>query len=123
MSKRIMLIEDAPLHQKLFTIWLQMDGYTVHVINDERLAHTEAARSQPDLIIADIRLPHMDGRDVIRTLKTRPETSHIPILAVTVLNSRKDQDSCYAAGADIFLNKDIRRNELLEAVRWFGRKY
>ncbi len=122
MPKSVMLIEDTALHRKLFTIWLEMDGHTVTVVNDERLAQTEAARSQPDLIIADIRLPHMDGRDVIRSLKSRPETSHIPVLALTVLSEREDEATCYAAGADIFLNKDIRRAELLEAVRWFGGK-
>lgn len=120
MSKRVMLIEDTVLHRKLFTIWLEMDGHVVHVVNDERMAHSEAARSQPDVIIADIRLSHMDGRDVIRSLKSRLDTRHIPVLALTVLNSREDESSCYAAGADIFLNKDISRVDLLEAVRWFG---
>lgn len=120
MSKTIMLIEDTALHRKLFTIWLQMDGHVVHVVADERMAHTEAVAVQPDLIIADIRLPHIDGKDVIRTLKSRAETSHIPVVALTVLNSREDQEACLAAGADTFLNKDTRRTDLLDTVRRFG---
>jgi two-component system cell cycle response regulator DivK len=119
MPKLIMLIEDTALHRKLFTIWLQMDGHTVHVVADERLAHTEAVTVRPDLIIADIRLPHIDGKDVIRTLKSRHDTRHIPVVALTVLNSREDQEACLAAGADTFLNKDTRRTDLLDAVRRF----
>ncbi|RYE95841.1 MAG: response regulator, partial [Oxalobacteraceae bacterium] len=53
MSKRIMLIEDEPLHRKLYTIWLQLDGHTVHAVSDERLAYVEAANVLPDVIIAD----------------------------------------------------------------------
>lgn len=120
MSKLIMLIEDTALHRKLFTIWLQMDGHVVHIVADERLAHTEAVAVQPDLIIADIRLPHIDGKDVIRTLKSRDDTRHIPVIALTVLNAREDQEACIAAGADGFLNKDTRRTDLLDAVRRFA---
>ena len=74
MSKLIMLIEDTALHRKLFTIWLQMDGHVVHVVADERMAHTEAVSVRPDLIIADIRLPHIDGKPY-RTLKRHLSTN------------------------------------------------
>ncbi|RYF00870.1 MAG: response regulator [Oxalobacteraceae bacterium] len=117
MSKCVMLIEDEPLHQKLYTIWLQWDGHIVHHVPDERLAYVQAAQVQPDVIIADIRLPHLDGREVIRTLKARAETKHIPVLAITVLDAVEDEDACYSAGADLFLNKRAGREVLLAAVR------
>jgi two-component system cell cycle response regulator DivK len=116
MSKRVMLIEDEPLHRKLYTIWLQLGGHTVHTVTDERVAYVEAAKVRPDVIIADIRLPHLDGREVIRTLKARHDTNHIPVLALSVLNTIDDEDACYKAGADVFLNKRVGREALLAAV-------
>lgn len=116
MSKLIMLIEDTALHRKLFTIWMEMDGHTVHAISDERLTYTEAARVRPDIVVADIRLPHMDGKDIIRTLKAGRDTHHIPVIAWTVLDSRQDREACYAAGADVFLNKGASRTAISQAV-------
>lgn len=116
MSKRIMLIEDEPLHRKLYTIWLQLDGHTVHAVSDERLAYVEAANVLPDVIIADIRLPHLDGREIIRTLKARQDTRHIPVVALTVLDTVEDEAACYSAGATIFLNKKAGREAFLSAV-------
>ena len=117
MSKQVMLIEDEPLHRKLYTIWLQLDGHTVHPVADGRLAYLEAAKVQPDVIITDIRLDCLDGVDVIRTLKTRQETRHVPVLALTVLDTNDVEAACYEAGADIFLNKKVGREVLLAAVR------
>jgi two-component system cell cycle response regulator DivK len=117
MSKQVMLIEDEPLHRKLYTIWLQLDGHTVHSVPDERLAYLEAAKIRPDVIITDIRLTHIDGREIISMLKARQDTNTIPIVALTVLDTNEIEEACYKAGANVFLNKKVGREALLAAVR------
>ena len=84
---QVMSIKDEPLHRRLFTIWPQLEGHTVHPVADGRLAYLEATKVQPDVIITDIRLNFIDGLDVIQTLKTRQETRHVPVLALTVLDT------------------------------------
>lgn len=116
MPKTVLLIEDNLLHRKLFAAWLETGGHRPVVVADERLAYLEAVAQQPDVIVTDIRLPYVDGRDIIRQLKASPLTQHIPIIAITVLSGRQDQDSCLAAGADAFYTKTIRMAAFIEQV-------
>lgn len=116
MSRRVLLIEDNVLHRKLFTAWLESSGHHTSLVHDERLAFLEAAAQQPDIIIVDVRLPYIDGRDIIRQLKTSPLTRHIPVMALTVLSSQEDEASCIAAGADMFVNKGIRMADFIDHV-------
>lgn len=116
MIKTVLLIEDNVLHRKLFATWIEQGGLRPLLVSDERLAYGEAVAQQPDAIITDIRLPYVDGRDIIRRLKASPLTQHIPIMAITVLSSRKDEESCRSAGADVFVTKTIRMAAFIEKV-------
>jgi len=116
MSKTVMLIEDNMLHRKLFAAWLETGGHRPVLITDERFAYVEAVAQQPDVIITDIRLPYVDGREIIRQLKASPLTKHIPVLAMTVLSGRQDEQSCRAAGADVFCTKTIRMAAFIQQV-------
>lgn len=116
MLKTVLLIEDDAMHRKLFSAWLETGGYRISTLADERLAYLEAINQRPDLIIADIRLPYLDGRDVIRRLKTSVLTRHIPIMALSVLSGWQEEESCKSAGAEIFLNKTIRMATFINHV-------
>lgn len=115
-QQQVLLIEDTPSHQKLYSLWLRIGGYRTSVLADERMALENAARLQPDLIIVDIRLPHISGLDIIEALKAQEATRHIPILALTVLDSRQDKQACYDAGADAFASKSIQIQPFLAIV-------
>jgi CheY-like chemotaxis protein len=114
--KTVMLVEDTVLHRKLFETWLELGHYRVHVVADERLAIVTAAKLQPDVIVVDILLPYIDGREIIRGLCRNGGTEHIPIMALSVLSEHQDEDSCYAAGARVFRSKSIRRVDFLECL-------
>ena len=116
MTKTVLVIEDNMLHRKLFAAWLQSAGHESVLVLDERLAYLEAVARQPDAIITDIRLPYVDGRDIIRQLKTSPLTKHIPVMAITVLSGRQDEESCRSAGADVFMTKSVRMAAFIEQV-------
>ncbi|MET3827559.1 response regulator [Sphingomonas echinoides] len=116
MTKTVLVIEDNMLHRKLFAAWLQKAGHEPVLVPDERLAYLEAVSRQPDAIITDIRLPYVDGREIIRQLKASPLTQHIPIMAITVLSGKTDEDSCRSAGADVFLTKTIRMAAFIKEV-------
>ncbi len=116
MTKTVLLIEDNVLHRKLFAAWLEKGGHRTVTVADERMAYGEAAARQPDIIITDIRLPYVDGRDIIRQLKNSPLTRHIPIMAISVLSGRQDEESCKAAGADVFVTKTIRMAAFIDHV-------
>ncbi|MFP4029990.1 MAG: ATP-binding protein [Desulfococcaceae bacterium] len=77
----------------------------------------QVAAQAPDLILLDVMMPGMDGFEVCRTLKGNPETSPIPVILVTALESRRDLESGFQAGADEFLSKPVRGSELRVRAR------
>ncbi|MEJ2556464.1 MAG: response regulator, partial [Anaerolineae bacterium] len=78
----------------------------------------EIAQSRrPDLILLDLMMPGMSGRDVLQALKSNPATQHIPVLVVSARSSWQTIEECYMLGAVDFLTKPFEYEELLSRVR------
>lgn len=78
----------------------------------------------PNLILLDLNLPGMDGRDVLRRVKGDPKLSSIPVIVLTTSSDERDVESCYALGANSYVQKPVDLLGLLDAVRrlkdyWF----
>ena len=75
------------------------------------------ARSQiSDLILLDIALPGMDGKEVVKRLKENDITKHIPVMAVTAHAMKEDRESVLGAGCDDYLSKPVDPQELLAKI-------
>jgi CheY-like chemotaxis protein len=74
---------------------------------------------KPDVLLVDIQMPGMDGLEVIRRIRVspNPQISRLPVLAVTALAMTGDRERCLAAGADEYISKPVRLEELAELVR------
>ena len=116
MPKRILIIEDNATNQKLAEIILTKAGYAVLHAADAEQGIILARREQPDLIAMDIHLPGMDGLAATHFLRGDLATREIPILALTALAMKGDEERILAAGCDAYLSKPIRHATLLEAV-------
>lgn len=84
---------------------------------DGQTVLTLAKTFQPDLILLDILLPDLNGVEVIRRLKQQPETSRIPIVAVTALAKTEDREKILAAGCQAYLCKPYMLEDLETAIR------
>ncbi|MBB5712136.1 response regulator [Sphingomonas xinjiangensis] len=111
-----MVVEDDPLHLKLYESWLTHAGHYPIMVADERNAETVAAKHHPDVAIIDVRLPHINGIDLIRSLKRGNATATLPIVAVTVLSDWHDEEACVAAGADCFMSKPVSIFKLTDTI-------
>ncbi len=111
---KILVVDDEPHMVKLIEANLRVAGYEVVSATDGRSALEAVANEQPDLMILDIMLPHMDGYEVCRRIR---EYSAVPILMLTARGSETDLVHGFDVGADDYLVKPFAISELLVRVR------
>lgn len=113
---RILLAEDNAANIDAFTNYLTAKGYDMIVVHNGRDAVERARLEKPDLILMDIQMPHMNGLDAIREIRTEAALKQVPIIAVTALAMPGDEEKCLAAGANDYLSKPVSLKELLERI-------
>jgi two-component system, cell cycle sensor histidine kinase PleC len=103
----ILVVEDDPVVRSLTRDALEDEGYDVIEAEDGVAACAACEETVPDLIIADVLMPRMDGFELCRVLRGRPETHHAPILVATGLEDHESIANAYEAGATDFISKPI----------------
>jgi two-component system cell cycle response regulator DivK len=101
---------------KLTTLLVRKAGHTALCAVDAESGLTLARAEQPQLILLDIQLPGMDGLAATRLLKKDPATAAIPIIALTAMAMKDDQEKTKAAGCDAYIAKPLRYRELYAAI-------
>lgn len=110
------MIEDNPANMALGIFLLQQAGYAVLTAPDAETGLTMARDEQPDLILMDIQLPGMDGLAATAVLKGADATRAIPVIALTALAMKGDEERIRAAGCDGYIAKPIRYQEFIAAI-------
>src|SRR5579862_579165 len=101
---------------KLADFLLVSAGHTVIRAVNAEVALTLAREQRPDLILMDIQLPGMDGLEATGVLKRDDATSVIPVIALTALAMKGDEERILAAGCDGYIAKPLRHHEFLAAI-------
>ena len=117
MAKRVLVVEDNELNLKLFCDLLRAHGYAAEPVRDGRDAVARAREFEPDLVITDIQLPHVNGEELIRHMKLDAALRTIPIMAVTAYAGHEDEERIRAAGANAYVSKPISLARFMEEVR------
>lgn len=91
---------------------LEKRGYAVLTANDGEEALALAISSSPDLLITDVMMPRMDGWTLVRSLRARPEFATLPVIFLTALAADEDRIRGFRIGADDYLSKPFRFEEL-----------
>ena len=113
---RILIVEDNPANMKLASLLLRNAGHEALCAVDAESGLTLARVEQPDLILMDIQLPGMDGLEATAVLKRGESTRAIPVIALTALAMKGDEERIRAAGCDGYVAKPIRYQEFLATV-------
>lgn len=114
---RVLLIEDNEVNRKMLARRLAKRGYDISVAGDGAEGVVTARAERPDIILMDMSLPVMHGWDATRELKADPETSSIPIIAITAHAMSDDRDKALDAGCDDFETKPYDLPRLLEKMQ------
>jgi len=112
----ILLIEDNEANTKLAGLLLRKAGHTVLCAVDAETGLTMARSERPDLVLMDVQLPGMDGLAATTLLKTHIDTAAIPVIALTALAMKEDQEKSVLAGCDAYIAKPLRYQELYATI-------
>ena len=117
----VLIVDDNEKNVKLARDVLRYAGFRTLEAGTGGDGLTLAAEHQPDVILMDIRLPDMDGRDAVRRLKEEARTADIPVVALTSFAMRGDRERFLAAGFDGYLEKPISVRAFPDQVRGYRR--
>jgi two-component system cell cycle response regulator DivK len=114
----VLIIEDNPANMTLATFLLQSAGHSVIAARDAETGLTLARAQQPDLVLMDIQLPGMDGLEATALLKGDEATRDIPVVALTALAMKGDEERIRAAGCDGYIAKPLAYRDFLATISW-----
>jgi two-component system cell cycle response regulator DivK len=112
----ILIIEDNAANMKLARFLLESAGHSVLTATNAEVGLTLARGGQPDLILMDIQLPGMDGLEATALLKQDPSTRAVPVIALTALAMKGDEERIRAAGCDGYIAKPMRYQDFLATI-------
>ena len=110
----VLVIDDDPDICTMISVMLEYNSYEVRTAEGDSEAFAVINTNPVKLIIMDMLLSGIDGRDICRNLKSDPATSSIPVIMFSAHPNAKE--TCIAAGADDFIAKPFEMSELLEKV-------
>lgn len=113
----ILVADDDWLNCDLLQVQLSSAGCEVVITRNGEQAWESALAHPPDLVIADIQMPILDGLSLCQRLKTHPNTHLVPVLIVTALDAEEEKIKAIEAGADDFISKPYNSLILLSRVR------
>lgn len=116
-NNAILVVDDTLESLGLLTDILEAEGYYVLPANSGEIALAAVTVNPPQLILLDILMPGMDGFEVLRRLKSRPETHEIPVLILSAFSETEQRVKGLEQGAIDFISKPFQRQELLAKVK------
>jgi excisionase family DNA binding protein len=115
--RRVMVVDDDPDALAMMDKILTDEGVELVKVSNATEVGLKAAQLLPDLILLDFLMPEINGFDVCKALRDNELTRNIPIMAVTCLTKEQDIERIFASGADEYLAKPFKINQLLGKVR------
>ena len=115
---RIVYIEDEPFFGGTMSRLLSEAGYTTTVAADGEEGLAMVAKEKPDLVLLDLVLPKVDGKEVLKRIKSDPATKNIPVFVLSNLSADADQRETVALGAAGFFVKAMTLpSAIVEAIK------
>ncbi|MBA2528996.1 MAG: response regulator [Euzebyales bacterium] len=116
MPATVLVVDDEEATVDIVRRNLELSGFRVRQAVDATQALAQAAREQPDLILLDVMIRHLDGWSVLERLQEDTTTSSIPVLLVTARTMPADQLRGYNCGAVGFISKPFSADDLMAKV-------
>jgi two-component system chemotaxis sensor kinase CheA len=117
---RALVVEDAPVARELLCGILRSLGLNVEEATDGRQGISMAKSNPPDVILTDVEMPHMDGVEMVRELKSLPQLARVPVIVLTTAATKNNRERLEELGVTALLSKqefvEERLRKLIEDV-------
>lgn len=117
MAVHIYIVEDDKNIREIEMFALKNSGYAVEEFENAKSFFSRSAEKVPELVLLDIMLPDMDGLEIVKKLRSRPDTVRVPIILVTAKTTELDKVKGLDIGADDYLTKPFGVMELISRVK------
>lgn len=117
MAVHIYIVEDDKNIREIEMFALKNSGYVVEEFGNAKTFFSRITEKVPDLVLLDIMLPDMDGLEIVKKLRSRPDTVRVPIILVTAKTTELDKVKGLDIGADDYLTKPFGVMELISRVK------
>ncbi|HEY43499.1 MAG TPA: response regulator [Anaerolineae bacterium] len=115
----ILVVDDDTSFCAIMKEFLKGDGFEVHLAYDVPHALSQLERLTPDIILADIMMPEIDGLCLIRNLRSKPIWADIPTIVVSARTLPEERSAAKEAGADAFVSKPFSFGDLRTMIHSF----
>ena len=115
--KKILIVDDDRQVSLALSVRLKAADYDVDVAGDGESGLQKLAASAPDVVLLDMRMPGIDGLEVMRRMKRDPRLADIPVIFVSANAQETAKRAALSAGGKFFLEKPFESRALLEAIR------
>ena len=116
-EKRVLIIEDDPDIRKVLSMRLEINGFSVMEAEDGQQGLDMAKSETPDLIIADLMMPKMDGFEACRMIRFDDNIKDIPIIVLSALSEEDERKKAFESGADAYFIKPFDLELLLNKIK------
>lgn len=113
----ILVVDDALTVRRVIQRLLVREGYRVALANDGVQALQVLEQQRPLMVLSDIEMPRMDGFELARSIRARPEIAHLPIVMITSRIAQKHREHAMSLGVNHYLGKPYSEQELLGLIR------
>ncbi len=108
-------LSDGHIHNNLYHV---EDGAEALELLRRQGRYADAPR--PDIVLLDLNMPRVDGREVLVEMKRDPDLKEIPVIALTTSSAHEDVEACYKAGANAYITKPVDFKVFVNAIKTFN---
>ena len=114
---RVLIVDDDKVIQQLLEVNLELEGYEIAKASDGEEALQQVEAFRPELVLLDVMMPKMDGREVCRRIKSNADTKGIPVIFLSARAQEMDVSSGLELGASAYVTKPFDPVDLIETVQ------
>ena len=115
-NQKILIVDDEPYVARVLKLVLQKEGYKVTCVNNGKEALDVYADLQPDILVTDVKMPHLGGRKLVETIRSLESGSNIPVVVMTSTLESENREWVHDVGNISFLGKPVSPRDLVRVI-------